>query len=162
MSSLEASVSLMGYLKNLMRTDTVGLKDGGKSVVVIVESHLVPVLGLMNSAESVMGTRGAGTAAREVRRIISARWASVATARAAVGACQSVAVAGERKSTRVATTREPDDRVLHLVKCERVAFVNVGEKLFICLLVAGGFREVEALESDEDVDIRYRHGLDVA
>jgi hypothetical protein len=79
-----------------------------------------------------------------------------------MGACRSVAGAGERKSTRRARTREADDRVLHLVKRERMAVVNVGEKLFARPLVAGGFREVEAHESDEGVDVRYCHGLHVA
>jgi hypothetical protein len=43
-----------------------------------------------------------------------------------------------------------------------MAVVNVGEKLFVGLLVAGGSREVEANESDERVDVRYCHGLHVA
>ena len=43
-----------------------------------------------------------------------------------------------------------------------MAVVNVGEKLFARPLVAGGFREVEAHESDEGVDVRYCHGLHVA
>jgi hypothetical protein len=55
-----------------------------------------------------------------------------------------------------------DDLVLHLVDREGVAVVNVGEKLFVLLLVPGGFREVEAHESDEGVDVRYCHGLHVA
>ena len=62
-----------------------------------------------------------------------------------MGACRSVACAGDRQSTRYARTREPDDRVLHLVKRERMTVVKVGEKLFVDLL--GGFREVEDHES---------------
>ena len=44
--------------------------------------------------------------------------------------------------------REPDDLVLHRVEREGVAVVNMGEKFCVRLLVAGGFREVEAHESD--------------
>jgi hypothetical protein len=51
---------------------------------------------------------------------------------------------------------------LHLVDREGVAVVNVGEKLFVCLLVAGGFREVETHESDEGVDVLDCHLLHVA
>jgi hypothetical protein len=40
--------------------------------------------------------------------------------------------------------------------------VNVGEKLFVGLLVAGGFREVEDHDRDKGVDVRYCHGLHVA
>ena len=77
-------------------------------------------------------------------------------------AYRRVDVVGKRENTCGTRTREPDDLVLHLVEREDVAFVNVGEKLFVRLLVAGGFREVEAHESDEGVDVRYRHGLHVA
>jgi hypothetical protein len=59
-------------------------------------------------------------------------------------------------------TREPDDLVLHLVEREGVTVVNVGEELFVCLLVAGGFREVEAHESDEGIDVLDCHGLHMA
>ena len=38
----------------------------------------------------------------------------------------------------------------------------MGEKLFVCLLVAGGFREVKAHESDESVDALDGLGLHVA
>jgi hypothetical protein len=143
--------------KNLMWTDAVGLKYVGESLVVIVESHLVPVLVVMKRAESVMKAWGAGTAARRARstaRRICPR--GDATAKAAVGACLSVACVGESKSTRDTRAREQDDCILHLVKCERVSVVNVGEKLIVCPLVAGGFREVDAHESDEGVDVRYR------
>jgi hypothetical protein len=61
-----------------------------------------------------------------------------------------VSVVGKCESTWVARTREPDDLVLHLVERPR-------EKLFVRLLVAGGFREVEAHESDEGVDVRDHH-----
>ena len=50
---------------------------------------------------------------------------------------------GKRENTWDARTREPDDVVWHLVDREGVTVVNVDEKLFVCLLVAGGFREVE-------------------
>jgi hypothetical protein len=40
--------------------------------------------------------------------------------------------------------------------------VDVGEKLFVRLLVARGFREVKAHESDEGVDVLDCHGLHVA
>jgi hypothetical protein len=46
-------------------------------------------------------------------------------------------------------TREPDDPVLHLFEREGVTVVDVGEKLFVRLLVAGGLREVKVHESDE-------------
>jgi hypothetical protein len=50
-----------------------------------------------------------------------------------------VAYVGERKSTRGTRMREPDDLVLHLLEREDVTVVNVGEKLFVRLLVSGGF-----------------------
>jgi hypothetical protein len=59
-------------------------------------------------------------------------------------------------------TREPDDLVLHLVEREGVSVINVGEKLFVCLLVAGSFGEVKAHESDEGADVLDGHGLHVA
>jgi hypothetical protein len=51
---------------------------------------------------------------------------------------------------------------LHLVKRERMAVVNVSEKLFVGLLVVKGFREVEPHESDGGVDVWYGHVLHVA
>jgi hypothetical protein len=73
-----------------------------------------------------------------------------------------VSVVGKRESTWDVRTREQDDLALHLVEREGVTVVNMGEKLFVRLLVAGGFREVEAHESDEGVNVRYSHGLHVA
>ena len=58
--------------------------------------------------------------------------------------------------------REPDDLVLHLLEREGVTFVDVGEKLFVRLLVAGSFRELKAHESDEGIDVLDGHGLHVA
>jgi hypothetical protein len=58
--------------------------------------------------------------------------------------------------------REPDDLVLHLLKREGVTVVDVGEKLFVGLLVSGGLGEVKAHESDEGVDVLDGHGLHVA
>jgi hypothetical protein len=58
--------------------------------------------------------------------------------------------------------REPDDLVLHLLEREGVTVVYVGEKLFVHLLVAGCFGEVQAHESDEGVDVLDDHGLHVA
>jgi hypothetical protein len=52
--------------------------------------------------------------------------------------------------------------MLHPVECEGVTVVDVGEKLFVRLLVAGGFRKVEAHESDKGVDVLDGHGLHVA
>jgi hypothetical protein len=46
---------------------------------------------------------------------------------------------GERETTWVVRTREPDDLVLHLVEREGVTVVDVGEKLFVRLLMAGCF-----------------------
>jgi hypothetical protein len=66
------------------------------------------------------------------------------------------------KSTRGTRIGEPDDLVLHLLKHQGVTIINVGEKLFVCLLVAGGFREVKAHESDEGIDVLDCHGLHVA
>ena len=77
-------------------------------------------------------------------------------------AYRRVDVVGKRENTCGTRTREPDDLVLHLVEREDVAFVNVGEKLFVRLLVAGGFGEVKAHESDEGVDVLDGHGLHVA
>ena len=73
-----------------------------------------------------------------------------------------VACVGERESTWGTRIREPDDFVLHLLEHEGVTIVDVGEKLFVCLLVAGGFREVKAHESDEGIDVLDCHGLHVA
>ena len=77
-------------------------------------------------------------------------------------AYRRVADVGKRKSTWVAGTREPDDLVLHLIEHEGVTVVNIVEKLFVRLLVAGGFREEETHESDEGVDVLDCHGLHVA
>jgi hypothetical protein len=57
---------------------------------------------------------------------------------------------------------EPDDLVLHLVEREGVTVVDVGEKLFVRFLMAGGFGEVQAHESDKGVDVLDGHGLHVA
>jgi hypothetical protein len=73
-----------------------------------------------------------------------------------------VAGVGERKSTRGTRMREPDDLVLHLLEREGVTVVDVGEKLLVRLLVAGGFGVVKAHESDEGVDVLDGHGLHVA
>jgi hypothetical protein len=73
---------------------------------------------------------------------------------------------GKCESTWVVRTREPDvsartnkrhhhHLMLHLVEREGVTVVNVGKKL------AGGFREVEAHESDEGIDVLECHGLHV-
>jgi hypothetical protein len=69
---------------------------------------------------------------------------------------------GEREYTWGVRTREPDDLVLHLLEREGVTVVDVSEKLFVCLLVPGGFGEVQAHESDEGVDVLDGHGLHVA
>ena len=69
---------------------------------------------------------------------------------------------GERENTWGVRTREPDDLVLHLVERDGMTVVDVGEKLFVRLLVAGGFGEVEAHESDEGVDVLDGHGMHVA
>jgi hypothetical protein len=78
-----------------------------------------------------------------------------------VVAYRRVADVGKCESTWGARMREPDDLVLHLVERECVTIVNVGEKLFVRLLVARGFREVEAHESDEGIDVLDCHGLHV-
>jgi hypothetical protein len=78
-----------------------------------------------------------------------------------VGACRSVPCAGESDSTRCARTREPDEHVVHLVNHDHMTLPS-STNLIVCLLVAGGFREVEAKENDEDVDVRYRHEMHVA
>ena len=77
-------------------------------------------------------------------------------------ASRRVAGVGERESTWGTRIREPDDFVLHLLEREGVTVVNVGEKFFVHLLVAGGLGEVKAHESDEDVDVLDCHGLHVA
>ena len=56
----------------------------------------------------------------------------------------------------------PAPQLSHLVEREGVTVVDVGEKLFVRLLVAGGFGEVKAHESDEVVDVLDSHGLHVA
>ncbi len=52
--------------------------------------------------------------------------------------------------------------MLHLLEREGVTVVDVGEKFFVSLLLAGGFREVKAQESDEGIDVPDGHGLHVA
>jgi len=79
-----------------------------------------------------------------------------------VVASRRVAGVGERESTWGTRIREPDDFVLHLLEREGVTVVDVGEKFFVRLLVAGGFGEVKAHESDEGVDVLDGHGLHVA
>jgi hypothetical protein len=87
---------------------------------------------------------------------------SMRSPKPAVVANRRVTGVGERESTWGVRTREPDDFVLHLVEREGVTVVNVGEKFFVCLLMAGGFGEVKAHESDEGVDVLDGHGLHVA
>ena len=53
------------------------------------------------------------------------------------------------------STQSNHDLPWHLLEREGVTVVDVGEKLFVCLLVAGGFGEVKAHESDE---ILFRNG----
>jgi hypothetical protein len=57
---------------------------------------------------------------------------------------------------RAEREREPDDRFLQLVKRERKNVVNMGEKLFVCLLVAEGFREVEAHEQYDAATMHFK------
>ena len=68
---------------------------------------------------------------------------------------------GERKSTRSMRVREPDDHGLHPLEREGVTVVDVGEKLFVRLLVSGGVREMKAHESDEGVNVVDGHGFHV-
>jgi hypothetical protein len=140
--------------KNLVRAHAVVLKDGGENVVFRVEAIGTPEgidkkgrvrKSATRAANSARGVRARGrTRARRTRRLATC----VTATRASV-----VAGIGERESTWGVRTREPDDLVLHLVEREGVTVVDVGEKLFVRLLVAGGFREVEAHESDEGVDV---------
>jgi hypothetical protein len=81
---------------------------------------------------------------------------TVASARAGVG---TPSVAGaECKRTHRFGAREQDDNVLHRVKRESVASVDVGNKLLVDFLVARCVREVEAHEGDEGEDVLNRHG----
>jgi hypothetical protein len=154
--------------KNLVRAHAVAVKDGGKSVVARGEALVAPVGVDRSSRGRKSATRAAGAArgvrargrnrARRTRRLAT----RVTATRASVVANRRVAGVGERESTWGGRTREPDDLVLHLVELEGVTVVDVGEKLFVRLLVAGGFREVEAHESDEGVDVLDGHGLHVA
>jgi hypothetical protein len=130
-----------------MWTNTVGLKDIGKSVVVIVESHLVPVLVVMNCTESVMSAQGwatitAASAVRSTRRCQRAATVDAAAGTAVIaGRCNVVTVAAagtvvgtpsvaeaECKRTPGFGAREQDDDVLHRVNRESVASINVGKK----------------------------------
>jgi hypothetical protein len=115
------------------------------------------------SATRVAGTAGGVRARGRTRARRTRRLATCVTAtRAAVVANRRVAGVGERESKWGARMREPDDLVLHLVEREGVTVVDVCEKLFVRLLVAGGFGEVEAHESDEGVDVLDGHGMHVA
>ena len=86
----------------------------------------------------------------------------VTTTRTLVVENRRVSCVGERESTWGTRIREPDDFVLHLLERKGVTVVDVGEKFFVRLLVAGGFGEVKAHESDEGVDVLDGHGLHVA
>jgi len=111
------------------------------------------------AAGSARGVRARGrTRAQRTRGLA----ACVTATRASVVADRRVADVGERESTWGVRTREPDDLVLHLFEREGVTVVDVGEKLFVRLLVAGGFGEAMAHESDEGVDVLDGHGLHVA
>ena len=86
------------------------------------------------AAGTARGVRTRGrTRARRTRRLATC----VAATRAAVAqvADRRVAGVGERETTWVVRTREPDDLVLHLVEREGMTVVNVGEKLYVRLLV---------------------------
>ncbi len=87
---------------------------------------------------------------------------SVTSTRASVVADRRVKGVGESESTWGTRIREPDDCVLHLFECEGVTVVDVREKFFARLVVARGFGEVEAHESDESIDVLDCHGLHVA
>ena len=95
-----------------------------------------------------MRPRG-GTRARRTRCLATC----VAATRTAVVANRRVAGVGEHESTWGTRIREPDDFVLHLLEREGVTVVDVGEKLFVRLVVAGGFGEIKAHERDEGVDV---------
>jgi len=155
-------------IKNDLVRDVVALKDGCESVVLRVEALVAPVGDDRSSRGRESATRAAG-AARGVRaggRTRARRPRCLATcvtaAKAAVVTNRRVACVGARECTWGVRTREPDDLVLHLVEREGVTVVDVGEKLFVCLLVAGGFGEVKAHESDEGVDVLDGHGLHLA
>jgi hypothetical protein len=47
-----------GVAKNLVRAHAVALEDGGKDVVVLVETHVVPILVVVNGAEGAVSARG--------------------------------------------------------------------------------------------------------
>ena len=145
----------VGIKNDLMRAHVVVLKDGGESVVLVVEALVTPV-GVDRSSSGRESVRRAACVARGLQargRTRSRRTRGLATCvtatRAAVVANRRVPGVGERESTWDVRTREPDDPVLHLFEREGVTVVDVGEKLFVCLLVAGGFGEVKVHESDE-------------
>jgi hypothetical protein len=84
-------------------------------------------------AGAARGVRARGrTRARRTRGLATC----VTATRASVVANRRVAGVGERESTWGVRTREQDDLVLHLVEREGVTVVDVGEKLFVRLLVA--------------------------
>jgi hypothetical protein len=169
--------------KNLVRAHAVALKDAGENVVFWVEAIGTPEgvdrkgrgrKSATRAADAAGGVRARGrTRTRRTRRLatwVTATWTAVVANRRVSGV-------GERESTWGVRTREPDDLVLHLVEREGMTVVDVGEKLFVRLLVAGGFGEVEAnddddpfivltetkfMQSDEGVDVLDGHGLHVA
>jgi hypothetical protein len=158
----------VGVKNDLVRAHVVALKDGGESVVLRVEALVAPV-GVDRSSRGREGATRAAGAARGVRaggRTQARRPKCLATcvtaARAAVVANRRVAGVGERESTWGTRMREPDDFVLDLVERKGVTVVDVGDKLFVHFLMAGGFGEVKAHESDEGVDVKDGHGLHVA
>jgi hypothetical protein len=158
----------VGVKNDLVRAHVVALKDVCESVVLRVEA-LVASVGVDRSSRGRESATRAAGAARGVRaggrnRARRPRYLAtcVTSARATVVANRRVTGVGERECTWGVRTREPDDLVLHLVEREGVTVVDVDEKLFVCLLVAGGFGEVKAHESDEGIDVLDGHGLHVA
>jgi hypothetical protein len=151
-----------------VRAHVVALKDGCESVVLRVKALVSPI-GVERSSRGRKSVTRAACAARGVRsggRTRARRPRCLATcvteARAEVVANRRVTGVGERESTGGTRMRVPDDLVLHLVYREGVTIVNVGEKLFVRFLMAGGFGEVQAHESNEGVDVLDCHGLHVA
>ena len=58
-------------------------------------------------------------------------------------------IMSQRKGTKRSVVRMVDDSVLHLVQSQLVTFIDVDDEFLVSLLVAVGFRKVEAHERDE-------------
>ncbi len=120
-----------------------------ETLIFLVELLLSGDFRVRKSAARARAAGAAGGARREGRATTS-----VVAAGAAVVA-QLVVVAsvrGENTGSWMPSARVLGEHVLHLLESERMAVVNESDKLFVGLLVAGGFGEMEPHKGDKGVN----------